>query len=97
MREIRGIREEDVQFEPHPGRDEEDRDEHTVTDRLELLAELRMTHRLVAIDELDDATGEEGAENRLKAEPLGKHRVSECGEAEQTTAKALVLDFETCE
>jgi hypothetical protein len=34
----------------------------------------RVDHRLVALDELNDRTGEEGAaENRLEADPLGKH------------------------
>ena len=32
-----------------------------------------MGHRLVAVDELDDRAGEEGAENRLEAKPFGKH------------------------
>src|SRR5919198_1170295 len=72
-REIRGARKQGVQLEPNAGRDEEDRDEHAVAHGLELLTELRVGHRLVAVDELHDCAGEEGPENRLEAEPVGKY------------------------
>jgi hypothetical protein len=38
-----------------------------------LLSELWVRDRLGAVDEFDDRASEEGPENRLEAEPLGKH------------------------
>jgi hypothetical protein len=70
--EIGCVREETVEVEAHAGRDEEDGDEHAVAHRLELPSELRMGHRLVAVDELDDCSGEESPEDRFEAEPVGK-------------------------
>ena len=70
-RQVRRVVEQGVEVESQAARHEEDRDEHAEPDRLELEAERRVGHHLVAIGERQDRAGGERAEDHLEAELLG--------------------------
>jgi hypothetical protein len=66
-------REQCAQIEAQSAGDEEDRDEHPEADRLKLKPELGMGRRLIPVEQREQHSGGERAEDRLKADALGQH------------------------
>src|SRR5205085_5397299 len=85
-RERRRLRKQRAAVELEPAGDEEEGDEDPEARLGELLAEVRVRHRLVAVDELEDGAGHEGAENRLEPELLREH--DEADEEDEGAADA---------
>ncbi len=84
----RGAREQGVEIEAHAAGDEEDRHEDAEAHRGELGTELRMGHRLVLVEVVDDRPRRERTQDQLEAELLGEH-----GHSDQEHERAADADL----